>query len=247
VEPLYRLIELLLRRPLHSAFRWKIEGLDRLPKSGPVLLASNHLSYLDPLCLAYVAHSAGRRARYLAKAELWRTRPGAWAMNTLKHIPIERGTSDAGGALGMSADALGEGRFLVVFPEGTLSKDFDPMAGRTGVARLAKAAGVPVTPVGLWGTHRLLSAGHRHFKLGVAITVVIGEPVAIGPGDNAREATDRIMGEICSQVARARAIYPQAPTSEADRWWDVSPKSARLRSCRGKVAQEMLDRQAEAG
>lgn len=247
MEPLYRVVELLLRRPLHHGLRWKIEGLEHLPEKGPVLLASNHLSYLDPLCLAYLAHQRGRRARFLAKSELWKRAVGGWFMRTLKHIPVDRGTADSTGSLGLVAEALAAGRFLVVFPEGTLSNDFEPMAGRTGLARIAKTTGVPVTPVALWGTHRLLSSGHRHPRWGVAISAVIGEPIEVDPGDNVREATDRIMAQICAQVARARAIYPQAPSSEADRWWERSPGSARLRTCRGRVAQELLDRQAAEG
>lgn len=247
MEPLYRLVELLLRRPLHHGFRWKIEGLEHLPPHGPVLLASNHLSYLDPVCLAYLANRAGRRARFLAKAELWSSPVGGWFMRTLKHIPVTRGSADATGSLGASADALAAGRFLVVFPEGTISNDFEPMAGRTGLARLARAAGVPVVPVALWGTHRVLSTGQFHPRPGVAISAVIGPPIDIGPADNVREATDRVMGQICAHVARARAIYPQAPASEGDRWWERSPGTARLRTCRGRVAQEMLDAQAAEG
>ncbi|MGH8975619.1 MAG: lysophospholipid acyltransferase family protein, partial [Acidimicrobiia bacterium] len=140
---------------------------------------------------------------------------------------------------------LARGELVGVFPEGTISRDLDPMAGKTGVARLARASGAPVIPVGLWGGHRLITAGRpRSYRWGVAITVVVGEPFVIGPTDNPRLATDRIMEAICAQVARARAIYPQAPRPGRPDWWVRPPEAARLRSCRGRVAQAMLDEAA---
>jgi hypothetical protein len=75
----------------------------------------------------------------------------------------------------------------------------------------------------------------------VAITAVVGEPFVIGPGENPRLATDRIMEAICVQVARARAIYPQRPKPGRPNWWVRPPDAARLRSCRGRVAQALLD------
>jgi 1-acyl-sn-glycerol-3-phosphate acyltransferase len=242
VEPLYGLAEVLLRRPMRHAFRWRIEGTEHIPATGPALLASNHISYLDPLCLCYVTDQVGRRVRFLAKAELFEHRLAARALRSLGQIPVERGTADASGALDAASAALAGGELVAVFPEGTISRDLDPMAGRTGAARLARATGVPVVPVGLWGGHRLITAGRRpSWRLGVAITAVLGEPFVIGPTDNPRLATDRIMEAICAQVVRARSIYPQAPKPGRPDWWVRPPEAARLRSCRGRVAQALID------
>ncbi|MGH8997859.1 MAG: lysophospholipid acyltransferase family protein [Acidimicrobiia bacterium] len=245
MEPVYRLAELLLRRPLHHGVRWTVETISAVPATGPVLLASNHISYFDPLAIAYLANRAGRRVRFLTKAELFEKAWMARVMRGLGEIPVERGSGDATDSLGRATAALAAGEMVAVFPEGTIASDFEPMAGKTGVARLARAAGMPIVPLGLWGTHRILNRGHR-IPLGmrVAVTAVFGDPVAVGPGDNPREATDRIMGAVCAQVARARALYPQGPRSEADEWWVRRPGTVRLRSCRGRVAQEMLDRAA---
>ncbi|MGH9038763.1 MAG: lysophospholipid acyltransferase family protein [Acidimicrobiia bacterium] len=245
MDALYGLVELLLRRPMRHALSWTIEGLEHLPATGPALLASNHISYLDPLCLPYATGLVGRRIRILAKSELFEHRASAWAMRALGHIPVERGTADASGALDAAAGVLARGELVGVFPEGTISRDLEPMAGKTGAARLARTAGVPVVPVGLWGGHRLITAGRpRSWRWGVAITVVMGEPFVIGPSENPRLATDRMMEAICVQVARARAIYPQVPEPGAPDGWARPPETARLRSCRGRVAQAMLD---EAG
>lgn len=242
MEPLYGLIKVLLRRPMRHGLRWRVEGLEHIPRQGPVILASNHISYLDFVCLGYVADLAGRTVRYLAKAELWDRRWMAWVMRNLGHIPVYRGTADVSGALEAATATLRAGECVGVFPEGTISRDFEPMAGRTGAARLARAAGVPVLPVGLWGTHRTITSGRpARLRPGVAISAVVGESFDIGPADNPRAATDRIMGAICAQVVRAREIYPQQPRSERDSWWVRRPETARLRSCRGRVAQEMID------
>lgn len=248
MEPLYGLAELLFRRPLRHGLRWQVEGVEHIPGDGPMILASNHISYLDPLCLAYVADLAGRRVRFLAKAELFRSRGLGPLLRKLRQIPVERGTADASGALDAGAAALADGECVVVFPEGTISRDFEPMAGKTGVTRLARAAGAPVVPVGLWGTHRVITSGRRPaWRPGIAVSAVVGEPMHVPAEANPRQWTDHIMGAVCRQVARAREIYPQEPRGEADTWWARTPGTARLQSCRGRVAQELLDAEPPEG
>jgi len=249
VEPLYGLAKVLFRRPLRHGLRWAVEGVDGIPTEGPVLLASNHISYFDPLTICYVADLAGRRARFLAKAELFESWWFGPMMREVRSIPVERGTGDTS-SLDAAGAALAAGELVVVFPEGTISPDLEPMAGKTGTARLARAAGVPVLPLGLWGSHRVITAGHKAphkaaRRPGVAISGVIGEPVVVGPEDNPRESTDRIMAAICASVRRARQIYPQVPRGEADEWWARRPETARLRSCRGRVAQQLIDEAAD--
>jgi 1-acyl-sn-glycerol-3-phosphate acyltransferase len=242
VEPLYGLAELLLRRPLRHGLRWTVEGIERIPEVGPALLASNHVSYLDPLVVAYLADLRGRRVRILAKAELFEKPSLAWALRQLGQIPVERGSATSVSSLDAAAEALGGGELVVVFPEGTISKDLEPMAAKTGTVRLARAAGVPVVPVGLWGAHRILTSGRKpRWRTGVAEAAVVGEPLHFVTSDNPREASDRLMAAICAQVARARELYPQQPATGEDDWWVRGPESAKLRSCRGRVAQELLD------
>ena len=118
-----------------------------------------------------------------------------------------------------------------MFPEGTISLDLEPMAGKSGTARLAQSSGIPVTPIGLWGTHRILFKGRKpRWRWGIAQTAVIGEPVLVGANDEIREATDRIMSAICVCVTRAREIYPQRP-APGDEWWWRERDTAVMRSC----------------
>jgi 1-acyl-sn-glycerol-3-phosphate acyltransferase len=241
VEPLYGLVEVLLRPPVRRGLRWRVEGVDRIPTSGPVLLASNHLSYFDPIAVANLTDLAGRRVRYLAKAELFRNRFLGAALRSMGQIPVERGSGDAS-ALDAGAEALRSGQCVHVFPEGTISDDLEPMAGKTGLARLAKAAGVDVMTVGVWGTQRVFPPkGRRAKRFRTPITIVVGETIPVGPTANPRETTDRIMGGICAAVAEARRLYPPPPAGEEDAWWVRGPETARLRSCRGRVAQERID------
>jgi 1-acyl-sn-glycerol-3-phosphate acyltransferase len=144
-------------------------------------------------------------------------------------IPVYRGTADSSGALSAAVDALRRGECVTVFPEGTISEDFEPMRGKSGTARLALASGIPVVPVGLWGTHRILTKGRKpHLQWGVPQVAVVGTPVPIGPDERPREATLRIMDAITECVSRARAIYPEHPRSDADTdaWWWRDPETA---------------------
>ncbi len=245
MELLYGLVETLLRPPVRRCLRWRIEGVERIPASGPVLLASNHLSYFDPIAIANLTDLARRRVRFLAKAELFQNRVLRAGLRRMGQIPVERGTGDAG-ALDAAAAALRTGECVHVFPEGTISPDLDPMAGKTGLARLARASGVDVMTVGLWGTQRVVPPRNRKAeRFRTPITMVVGETVAVGPGANPRETTDRIMGAICAAVAEARRLYPLPPGAGAEPWWFRPPESARLRSCRGRVAQALLDAEVE--
>lgn len=214
--------------------KWKIEDAHAIPAHGPAIVASNHSSYVDPLALAYLADVRKRRARFLAKRELFEKRAMGWALRQMGQIPVDRGTGDAAAALQAARDALDEGKMVVIFPEGTISLDLDPTPGKTGTARLAQMSGVPVTPIGLWGGHRVLFKGRDpNWKWGIAQVACVGPPVPVGPDDDLREATDRIMAAICEQVRRARAHYPQEPAPGEDDWWVRPPESAVLRSCRG--------------
>jgi 1-acyl-sn-glycerol-3-phosphate acyltransferase len=164
----------------------------------------------------------------------------SWFLRHAHQIPVARNTSDAAGSLDDAVEALRHGECVSVFPEGTISLDLEPMAGKTGTARLAAMSGVPVTPVGLWGAQRILFKGHSpRWRRGIAETVVVGERVRVGPEDDIYEATDRIMQAIAACVARARAIYPQQPRRGEGDWWVRPPETAVVRpAVRGDAVVE---------
>ncbi|MCJ7439323.1 MAG: 1-acyl-sn-glycerol-3-phosphate acyltransferase, partial [Acidimicrobiia bacterium] len=161
MEPLYDVARVALLGPMRLGVHWTIDGAHRVPVYGPAIVASNHVSYLDPLALAYLANERHRRVRFLAKAELFDKTGLGWALRQIQQIPVQRDTADAAASLAPAVEALRSGECVTVFPEGTISLDLEPMAGKTGTARLAALSGVPVIPVGLWGLHRILFKGRR--------------------------------------------------------------------------------------
>lgn len=228
VDPVYSVAKGVFWPWLRWGLDWKIEGAQHIPTSGPVVIASNHVSYLDPLTLAYVADLRGRHVRFLAKNELFEKPVLGTLLRAAHQIPVQRGRVEAADALKAAVDALGHGECISVFPEGTISEDLEPMAGKSGTARLVESTGIPITPMGLWGTHRILTKGRKpHWQWGVAQTAVIGEPIVPEPGEHVKQLTDRMMAAIVECVARAREIYP-AEATDADAWWWRDPGSADL-------------------
>jgi 1-acyl-sn-glycerol-3-phosphate acyltransferase len=229
VDPVYSVAKGVFKPWLRFGLHWKVEGAHHIPASGPVVLASNHVSYLDPLTLAWVADTRGRHVRYLAKAELFEKPVLGTLLHAAHQIPVRRGRADAADALTAAVDALGRGECIGVFPEGTISEDLEPMVAKSGTARLVKRAGVAITPVGLWGTHRILTKGRKpHWQWGVPQTAVVGAPIELEPGEHVKQATDRMMAAIVTCVARARAIYPDRSEPGDAPWWWRDPETADL-------------------
>jgi 1-acyl-sn-glycerol-3-phosphate acyltransferase len=232
--PLARNLSLPL---LHVGVVWTIEGAQLLAPHGPLLVATNHTSYLDPFAVGYLVDKKHRRARFLAKAELFDKPVVGPFLGAAGQIPVLRGSDAAAGSLTAAVDALRNGECVVVFPEGTISTDLEPAPARTGVARLAAESGVPVTPVGMWGLHRILFKGRKpDWRWGVAESVVVGAPIRITLDEDVHAATDRVMAAIATCVARARAIYPQRPAPGEDDWWVRAPETAKPRP---SVRQEL--------
>ncbi len=227
VEPVYGALRSALVTPIRFGMRWTIEGAHRIPVRGPVILASNHVSYLDPLVLGYLADRRHRRVRFLAKRELFDKAVMGSVLRAAHQIPVARDTVAAAGSLDAAVAALRAGECVCVFPEGTISLDLEPMTGKTGTARLAAETGVAVTPVGLWGAQRVLFKGRKpRWRTGVAEVAVVGDLLRVALDEDVHAATGRIMAAISACVARARALYPQQPRPGEGDWWVRRPETA---------------------
>jgi 1-acyl-sn-glycerol-3-phosphate acyltransferase len=227
VDPVYSVAKGVFSPWLRWGLRWTIEGAHNIPTSGPVIVASNHVSYLDPLTLAWVADRRGRHVRYLAKAELFDKAVLGSLLRAAHQIPVRRGRVEAADALSVAVDALARGECIGVYPEGTISQDLEPMLAKSGTARLAHRAGVAITPVGLWGTHRILTKGRKpHWQWRIPQTAVVGEPIVIDPDEHVKRTTERMMTGIIECVARARAIYPARAEPGETPWWWRDPDTA---------------------
>jgi 1-acyl-sn-glycerol-3-phosphate acyltransferase len=146
---------------------YRIEIVGRVPP-GPVVVAANHESLLDPLVLAL---AADQPLHFLAKVELWRYRPGAWLMDALGGIPIRRDRRDLV-SVGHAEELLRVGESVALFPEGTVKGG----TWTRGAARLALLTGAPIVPVRIVGTKRALSRGRIRFS---KIRIVVGEPIPV--------------------------------------------------------------------
>jgi 1-acyl-sn-glycerol-3-phosphate acyltransferase len=195
-------------------WRPTVTGLENVPATGPVILASNHLSFADSLVIPIVAP---RKVVFLAKSDYF---TGAGLKGTasrlwfegLGMLPVDRDDNKAAlASLATALEVLSRGEAFGIYPEGTRSRDGRLYRGRTGVAHLALTAGAPVVPVGLTGTERLQPVGSRLPRI-VPVTVRFGEPIEVAgsyggvpPGRARREVTDRIMTAIRALTGQEEA------------------------------------------
>lgn len=133
------------------------QGAEHIPATGGAIVAANHISQVDPMVMARFVYATGRVPRFLTKASVLQVPLMGPALRSTGQIPVHRGSIDAARSVDEAAAALRDGDVVVVYPEGTTTRDPDfwPMHGRTGVARLALATGAPVIPVAQWGAQRL--------------------------------------------------------------------------------------------
>ena len=143
------------------------QGAHNIPKSGPVIVCCNHISYFDPLVFAHFLYKNGRAPRFLGKASVFRVPIVGFVLRKAGQVPVERETKDAGAALVHAQAFLKAGHMLGVYPEGTLTRDANswPMVAKTGLARLAVMTKAPVIPVAQWGAQAVLPAYSKKIKL----------------------------------------------------------------------------------
>jgi 1-acyl-sn-glycerol-3-phosphate acyltransferase len=160
-------------------YRPTVEGLENIPGTGPVILASNHLSFVDSMIIPIVVP---RRVYFLAKAEYFegtglRGALSRWFFTGMGNIPVRRGQGrSARDSLDTVIQVLKDGEAFGIYPEGTRSLDGMLHRGRTGVARIALESGAPVVPIGLVGTDRVMAVGRKLPKI-VPMTVRFGKPL----------------------------------------------------------------------
>ena len=201
---LYEVTRSTLSAVARLIYRPVIEGRENIPRTGPVLLASNHLSFVDSIIIPLLAP---RRVVVLAKSDYFTGKGirGAWMrwfFTAVGAVPIRRGTAGAAReALNSAMEILNDGLAFGIYPEGTRSRDGRLYRGRTGVAWLALAARCPVVPVGLTGTQDIQPVDSRIPRIR-KITIRFGTPLDFSylqgakPGPARREATDAVMAAI---------------------------------------------------
>ncbi len=198
---LYWILKAILTPVLRLLLRIRVEGGDGVPAEGPVIVAANHLSFLDSLLVPLVVR---RRVTFVAKAEYFESRKTRWFFRGVGQIPIRRGGGSASErALASALDVLRDGGVFGIYPEGTRSRDGLLHRGHTGVARLALRSGAPVVPVGLVGTREVQPPDATLPRFFRPVTIRFGRPLdftrhAGRESDRMvlRQITDEVMFEI---------------------------------------------------
>ncbi len=167
--PTYAQVRCFFGSIVRAMYRLEVVGADRLPVTGPAVVAPNHDSWLDGIVLGA---AISRELRFLAKAELWRSRLFAWVLDGLGAIGIKRGNSDQL-ALMRLRQALEAGQAVAIFPQGAVRGD---RVWHRGAARMALVTGAPLVPVRLVGTAQAFSRSRIGFP---RLRVIVGEPIEV--------------------------------------------------------------------
>jgi 1-acyl-sn-glycerol-3-phosphate acyltransferase len=201
------LIRAIMKRDWH--------GQQHIPREGGVILAVNHLSYVDWAAVALFTHQAGRYPAFLIKSPVFDVKVVGHLLSRLGQLPVHRGQADAALVLKEAEHGLQQGECLIFYPEGTATRDPEqwPMVAKTGVARLALSTGAPVIPVANWGAQVILPYKSKkpHLVPRHTVKMLAGPPVDLSgyagqplTRDVLRSATDTIMADITGLLARLR-------------------------------------------
>ena len=232
----YRIVEGILRPWLMLLTKRDWRGGERVRTDGGCIVAMNHLSWFDPLVAAHFVNDNGRPVRFLAKAEVFRIPLIGRLLRNAGQIPVQRGTSAAVGSLHAAVEAVQAGACVVIYPEGTLTRDPNlwPMSAKNGVARIALTTGAPVIPAAQWGPQEVIPTYAKKFRILPRKTMHVwaGPPVYLDDlrgqpltGTVLTEATTRIMAAITAILGEIRGEQP--PAAPLDRSTVIAPGDPR--------------------
>jgi 1-acyl-sn-glycerol-3-phosphate acyltransferase len=219
----------VVKPPMTLFTRRTWSGMEHIPAEGGAIIVANHISHADPLVAAHFVYDAGRWPQFLGKASIFEVPVLGRLLRAVRQIPVHRGTVDAVKALEAAVAAIGSGDAVIIYPEGTTTREPDlwPMRGKTGVARLALITGAPVIPVVMSGPERIFDPRTHKFRPRprTPVTVVAAAPVDLSRWAGAApttatlyEITDEIMLRLRDMLAEIRGEPgPELWTPRADR------------------------------
>ncbi|MBA0047465.1 lysophospholipid acyltransferase family protein [Mycobacteroides sp. LB1] len=210
MEPVYRLLEMTANTAVFlTGAKIEYRGLKEIPASGGAVIAINHTGYVDFLPAALASVEAGRRLRFMVKAEMQEVSIVNYLIKHTKAIPVDR--SAGHGAYEAAVGSLRSGEIIGVYPEATISRSFELKEFKTGAARMAHEAGVPIVPLVVWGAQRIWTKSHpknlRHSK--IPVNVVVGPSLAASEDfERTTTALRNVMEQLLEQ---AQADYSREP------------------------------------
>ena len=191
-----------------------VKGAEHVPRHGPVVMAFNHVSYVDFILGGFAAQPSGRLVRFMAKRELFTHPLSGPLMRSLHHIEVDRG--DGLQSFAEAVRYLRDGEVVGIFPEATISRAMELKDFKTGATRLAAQAGVPLVPAVLWGTQRMFTKDHpRDFSRHQHIAITVGEPMR-PTGVRSAEETAQLKAQMTQLLDETIRRYPDAPHGQ---WW----------------------------
>lgn len=214
-------IEVLCRPLLAALLKRDWHGRQNVPREGGVIVVANHYTYFDPISIGHFLVCAGRTPRFLAKAGVFSNKYLGALFRSAGQIPVYRDSRDAMLAIRDAVKAVERGETIIVYPEGTMTKDpgLWPMTGKTGAARIALRTGAPVLPIVQWGAQDVLASYSKKFTLfpRKTLTVTAGEPIDLRAkfgreinSESLRQATEYLMDVLTGMLAEIRQEEPPA-------------------------------------
>ncbi|SEH57425.1 1-acyl-sn-glycerol-3-phosphate acyltransferases [Mycolicibacterium rutilum] len=207
MEPVFYSLEVLVKAAVRvNGIRITYRGLENIPAEGGAVIAINHTSYVDWLPAALAVHYRQRRLRFMIKEEMQEVKVINFLISRTGTIPVDRRAG--AGAYAVAVQRLQAGELVGVYPEATISRSFELKDFKTGAARMAAEAGVPIVPLIVWGTQRIWTKDHPR-RLGrskIPVTVDVGAPLQAA--DTMAETLQRLRTAMTELLHKAQLEYP---------------------------------------
>lgn len=254
MEPVYRTI-IGLARVVFAAqgLKFTVTGDEHIPARGGAVIAVNHTGYLDFTYAGLPVRTPKRYIRFMAKKEVFDNKISGPIMRVLRHIPVDRGAGTD--SYRAAVQALRDGELVGVYPEATISRSFEIKEFKSGAARMALEAGVPIIPMVIWGAQRVWTKGHpKHLgRTNTPISIKVGEPIR--PYEPADELTAQLHSTMQQMLLELQENYEHtpgaywvparlggsAPTLEVATMMDRADAEARAAARRAKQSSEQRD------
>lgn len=228
--------------------KFDVSGGQNLPREGGVVLASNHVSYLDFIFCGLAARKSKRLVRFMAKKATFDNAVSGPLMRSMHHVPVDR--ASGAGSYDQALGSLRDDQVVGVFPEATISQSFEPKDFKTGAVRLAAETGVPLVPMITFGGQRLWTKGHeRTMERGATISLRVGEAMTVGAHAEPVVATQELRDRMVDLYDRMIESYPDAPTGSeaAETWWWPARFGGSAPTPEEMREREAADRRAREG